>query len=130
MAVGNLFFVGSPGDTDNERSHSKDLYEGIARQLIERVVVKHSRESINYSMVEVIRERRPRHVKWVKVEDARAMLTTIMEGLLEGPTLLTLEAAKAWTHEAENVLEDWLREWQEPLRGDSKTTRRESCSEA
>ena len=53
-------------------------------------------------------------VKWVKVEDARAMLTAMMEGLLEGPELLTLEAAKAWTLEAEDVLKDWLREWQGP----------------
>ena len=70
-------------------------------------------------MVEVTRGRRPPRprevVKWVRVEDARAMLTAMMEGLLEGPELLTLEAAKAWTLEAEDVLKDWLREWQGPL---------------
>ena len=123
MAVGNSYFVGSPGDADDGdgRSHSKDLYEGIARQLVERVAAKHDRESVNCAMmVEVTRggrrPPRPRQVvQWVRVEDARAMLTAMMEGLLEGPELLTLEAAKAWTLEAEDVLKDWLREWQGPL---------------
>ena len=117
-----MYFVGSPGDTDDGDSHSKDLYEGIARQLVEKVAARgDDREGLSHATVHVTQDRKERQTKWVRVEDARAMLTAIIEGLLEEPphgsgSPLTLLAAKAWTRQAEGALKDWLLEWNMPSR--------------
>ena len=114
--------MGSPGDTDDGDSHSMDLYEGIARQLVEKVTASgDDREGLKEATVHVTQDRKERQTKWVRVEDARAMLTAIMEGFLEEPPPgsggpLTLVAAKAWTRQAEGALKEWLREWNLPSR--------------